>query len=164
MIHEIYDLYSVLNIVKLANTLHPQSYMQHSLSTAERLVMISGRKIARAVLCHVLSHYQTGPSDPDLQNVYWEYLVYQARAIICATHYAEGGGVLGFENIKVAAKVECFIQMTFVGMLDFEKRWLSLVKQCPDMLLLPSTPDYDVVPCNAECLGMQSWSRLKRTS
>ena len=73
------DLFSLCNIIEMANILHPESYSDEGLHVSVRQDMIHGQALSRAIVAWVISNYDV--EVVSTETFYWSYLAYQARAV-----------------------------------------------------------------------------------
>ena len=146
------DLFSLCNLVEMANILHPMSYDGGGLSVSERLGMIRGRAISRAIVAWVISNYEV--EDMSTETFYWNYLAYQARAICYAKKFGDSNEAYSYNGIPLAHRVQELIKNSFHGMKSFWEQWDSFAGLEPDTFAWPKDDQLVVKTRNTKVQGM----------
>ncbi|KAF8220622.1 hypothetical protein L208DRAFT_1332790 [Tricholoma matsutake] len=120
----IHDLFSLCNVIEMANILHPDSY-HTGLSVSQQQEMIRGQFLSRAIVSWVISNY-----DIELvttETFYWNYLAYQAHAICYAKTFGDSQEAYSYMGVPLANKVHALIKESFQGVDSFWEQWESFV-------------------------------------
>ena len=117
------DLFSLCNIVEMANILHPESYSDEGLRVSVRQDMISGRALSRAIVAWVISNYDI--EVVSTETFYWNYLAYQAHAVCFAKKFGDSKKAYSFTGVPLAKKVQNLIESSFHGIEKFWEQWDS---------------------------------------
>jgi hypothetical protein len=117
------DLFSLCNIIEMANILHPDSYSEEGLRVSVRQDMIGGRALSRAIVLWVISNYDI--EVVSAETFYWTYLAYQARAVCFAKKFGESKGVYSFTEVPLEGRVKTLIKNSFRGIKKFWEHWDS---------------------------------------
>jgi hypothetical protein len=117
----IHDLFSLCNIVEMANILHPDSYHAPGLRVSQRQEMIRGRASSRAVVQWIISNYEI--EGLTTECFYWSYLAYQALAVCHAKKFGEQNKVFCYTGQPIAKQVEALIRSSFQNMEKFWEQW-----------------------------------------
>ena len=149
----IYDIFSLCNLVEMANILHPGTYSDEGLRAPERLEMIRGRALSRAVVAWVISNYETEDSEVTIESFYWKYLAYQARAVCKAKEFCDSNNVFAFSGIPLATKVRSLIEMSFGGIESFWTEWHRLGDFEPETFAWPESRPVVVRARNTKLQG-----------
>jgi hypothetical protein len=133
----IHDLFSLCNIVEMANIVHPDTYSDEGLPASERLEMIRGRSLSRAIVSWVISNYET--EEVSMESFYWKYLAYQARAVCCAKKFGDANGAYTLSGIPLGRQVQELTERSFRGVDRFWAEWDSLEGFEPETFAWPET-------------------------
>jgi hypothetical protein len=128
------NLFSLCNIVEMANILHPESY-HTGLRAAHRLEMIRGRVLSRAIISWVISNYEI--EHLSTETFYWRYLAYQARAICYAKKFGDSREAYSYTGVPLAGEVQALIEHSFQGIQSFWEQWESFAGLEPDTFAWP---------------------------
>lgn len=126
----IHDLFSLCNIVEMANILHPESYQPKGLGISQRQDMIRGRVLSRAIIAWVIGNYEIEHVSTD--TFYWSYLAYQARAICHAKAFGDSKEAYSYTGVPLANKVQRLIENSFRGIKSFWEQWDSFAGLDPE--------------------------------
>lgn len=148
----IHDLFSVCNIVEMANILHPGTYSEEGLRVSERQEMIRGRALSRAIVAWVISNYET--EGLSTESFYWKYLAYQARGVCHAKKFADANGVYAYSGIPLARKVQQLTERSFRGIGRFWAEWDSFGGSEPETFAWPKADPVVVKARQTKLPGM----------
>jgi hypothetical protein len=130
------DLFSLCNILELANVTHHATYNPGGLKAPERQQIIFGRAKSREVVTWVLRNYEL-QGDISLQDFFWRYLAYQAHAICYAKETAESEQVYSYTGRRFSNDVSLLIQRSFVDVVEFWPQWESFRASPPHTFAWP---------------------------
>jgi hypothetical protein len=131
----IHDLFSLCNIVEMANILHPETYVRRGLSMSERQEMIKGRAISRAIVAWVISNYEIDVIS--METFYWSYLAYQAHAICYAKEFGDDREAYSYTGLSIAHHIRSLIEVSFRGIKPFWDKWESFAGIEPETFAWP---------------------------
>jgi hypothetical protein len=129
-----HSLFSLCNIVEMANILHPESY-HTGLRASHRLEMIRGRELSRAIISWVISNYEI--EHVSTETFYWSYLAYQARAICYAKKFGDSREAYSYTGVPLSGEVQALIEHSFQGIESFWEQWESFAGLEPDTFAWP---------------------------
>ena len=152
----IHDIFSLCNLVEMANILHPGTYSKEGLRAPERLEMIRGRALSRAVVAWVISNYETEDSEITIESFYWKYLAYQARAVCKAKDFRDLNNVFAFSGITLASQVRRLTELSFKGIESFWAEWNRLGDIEPEAFAWPESRPVAVKIRNTKLQGMRA--------
>lgn len=124
------DLFSLCNVVEMANVLHPDTYRHPGLCVSQRQEMIKGRALSRAIVAWVVSNYEIEVVSTD--TFYWSYLAYQARAICHAKEFRESREANSYMDVPSAIEVRKLMERSYRGVKSFWEQWESFADIDPD--------------------------------
>jgi hypothetical protein len=148
----IHDLFSLCNLVEMANILHPETYNDEGLRVSERQEMIRGRALSRAIVAWVISNYET--EEVSTESFYWKYLAYQARAIWNAKKFGDGNEAYAYTGIPLATQVQQLIERSFQGIKSFWAEWDSFRDIEPETFAWPKADPVAVKARDTKLQGM----------
>ena len=148
-----HTLFSLCNIVEMANILHPESY-DTGLRASHRLEMIRGRFLSRAIVSWVISNYEI--EHVSMEAFYWSYLAYQARAICYAKKFGDSREAYSYTGIPLAGEVQALIEHSFYGITSFWETWEFFAGVEPDTFAWPNDDPILVKIRNPRVQGMSA--------
>jgi predicted secreted protein len=113
-------MFSLLNIVEIAELFYSKSYEQYGLGVSERLEIIEGRRLSRQVVEWILCNYRIDHETLQLPSIFWEYLGHQTQAITEAKAFVESQHLSG---PRIAEQVD---KLIFQHFNDVVKYWIHL--------------------------------------
>jgi hypothetical protein len=146
------DLFSLCNIIEMANILHPESYSDEGLRVSVRQDMIGGRAISRAIVAWVISNYDI--EVVSTETFYWSYLAYQARAVCFAKKFGDSKEVYSFTGVPLARRVQTLIESSFYGIKKFWEQWDSFEGLEPQNFAWPNDDQLVVKTRTTKIKGM----------
>ena len=130
------DLFSLCNVVEMANILHPESYSDEGLRVSVRQDMIRGRALSRAIVAWVISNYDI--EVVSTETFYWNYLAYQAHAVCFAKKFGDSKKAYSFTGVPLARGVQALIESSFHGIKNFWEQWESFAGIEPQTFAWPN--------------------------
>jgi hypothetical protein len=118
-------IFSLCNVVEMANITHHQTYCEGGLTVHERLEMINGRSVSRKLLRWLFRNYNLS-GNTSIQTLYWQYFAYQARAICHGKSYAERRQAFSWNQRPIAAEVRKKVEDSFLRIPNFAAEWNSI--------------------------------------
>jgi hypothetical protein len=146
------DLFSLCNIVEMANILHPESYGDNGLRVSVRQDMIQGRALSRAIVAWVISNYDIETVSTEM--FYWNYLAYQARAVCFAKKFGDSKKTYSFTGVPLAKQVQTLIKSSFHGVKKFWEQWDSFEGLEPETFAWPKVDQLVVKTRTTKIKGM----------
>jgi hypothetical protein len=115
----IINIFAVINILELADILHPEAYANGGVPGEERLQQIDGRRDARKVRNLIIESLERDPSsiakgdNRTLEDLYWEFLAHQASTLWMSAGRLEPTGVYSWVGKKTSIQIKKFIRVHF---------------------------------------------------
>jgi hypothetical protein len=160
----IHDVFSLCNLVEMANIVHPSTYSKEGLCPSERLEMIRGRALSQAVVGWVISNYEIEDSEVTTESFYWKYLAHQARAVCNAKKFCDSKNVFAYTGIPLAKQVRRLTEMSFGGIEIFWAEWNRLRDFEPETFAWPESGPVVVKTRNEKLRGTCTSKLLSKST
>ena len=155
----IHDLFTLCNVIELANAAHPDTYEPPGIPAPDRMLMLHARKQSREIVTWVVANYEF-EGQHSIDWFYWRYLAYQSRALCRAKDFAESKGTFSSNQEPIAEKVRRHVKNSFKDVIEFWPHWDDFSKCEPRTFAWPSRLRYVVQrrtsPLNGSCLSLSS--------
>ena len=117
--------------------------------------MIEARSWSQEVVSWVLTNYRfVTEDDAALENFYWTYLAWQARAICHAKDFGESNKAYSYTEVPIAKRVRGLVTECFKGVDEFRPRWETFSLREPDSFALPGIYLHEVEVRESQKKGM----------
>ena len=139
------NLFTVCNLIELSNIAHPKTYTPHGLGPEERYDLVHARKQSRQIVTWVLGSFEF-EGEVSIEDFYWRYLAYQARAICRGKEFSEANKAFSFDHGQFAEKVRSLVKHSFKNVQEFWPMWELYNQSEPRSFAWPTDSIYHIKP------------------